>query len=109
MIIKKKAINKCMVNDIQDISLRIYGKYDLDKSLIWMTEEFGEVIKAIHKQQNLQEITEEFGDLLAWIFAISNQLGICVEDAIASSFRKEIARQKKVYGQLKYTNEDITL
>ena len=87
---------------IQKLSLDIYGKYDLDKSIIWMTEEFGEVVAAIRKQKGKEDISGEFGDLLAWIFAIANNLEIKVSDAIEISFKKEVNRQINTYGRLKY-------
>ena len=35
-----------IVEALQEDALLIYGKYDLDKSIVWMAEEFGEVVKA---------------------------------------------------------------
>lgn len=32
------------VDEIQRVALEIYGKYDLEKSMLWMTEEFGEFL-----------------------------------------------------------------
>lgn len=37
------------VDEIQRVALEIYGKYDLEKSMLWMTEEFGEFFKSIRK------------------------------------------------------------
>lgn len=31
------------MDEIQNVALEIYGKYDIDKSMLWMTEEFGEL------------------------------------------------------------------
>lgn len=93
----------CLALDqLQKEALNIYGKYDLNKSLIWMTEEFGEVIQAIRKQKSKEDITEEIGDLFAWIICISNILDIKLEQAVNTTFSKEINRQIREYGQLKY-------
>ena len=88
-------------DEIQEIALEIYGKYDLEKSLIWMMEEFGEVISAIRKGKTKKEICGELGDLTAWIFCIGNILDIKISDSVTESFSKEIDRQLMVYGALK--------
>ncbi|EMM79561.1 hypothetical protein LEP1GSC037_0064 [Leptospira interrogans str. 2006001854] len=44
------------LDEIQDFSLQVYGKYDLEKSLLWMTEELGEVISAIRKKEVLMKL-----------------------------------------------------
>lgn len=93
------------VDKIQDIALNIYGKYDLEKSMLWMTEEFGEFFKAIRKKESKENITEEMGDLLAWIFCMGNILDINLSDAIKSTFNKEISRQLRVYSKMKYCDE----
>lgn len=103
---------KCADNSIsklQNDALNIYGKYDLEKSLIWMTEEYGEVIQAVRKQKMSTEITEELGDLLAWVFCIANILDISIEDSINASFSKEIMRQINTYGKMKYCSDGYTL
>ena len=89
---------------IQDIALKIYGKYDLEKSMLWMTEEFGEVISAIRKGHDKTHITEEIGDLTAWILCLCNILDIDLSESIKVTFEKELTRQEKKYGKLKYWN-----
>lgn len=88
---------------IQELSLHIYGKYDLQKSLIWMVEEMGEVISAVRKGKDKEEISGELGDLLAWIFHLGNILDIPISEALKSTFNKEIDRQLHAYGKLKYS------
>lgn len=90
---------------LQEDSLKIYGKYDLEKSMLWMTEEFGEFFKAIRKKEPLENIEGEMGDLLAWVFALGNILGIKVSDAVEGTFSKEINRQFREYSRLKYCDE----
>lgn len=90
------------VDEVQEIALNIYGKYDLDKSMLWMTEEFGEVIAAIRKGHNKEHICEELGDLSAWILCLCNILDIKLSDALVSTFSKELNRQKNKYGKYKY-------
>jgi len=64
------------VEDLQQIALNIYGKYNIDKSLLWMVEEVGEVIASIRKKHSKETVQEEIGDLIAWIFNICNILDI---------------------------------
>lgn len=90
-----------VLENLQNDALNIFGKYDLDKSLIWMTEEYGEMIQAIRKKSK-DDITEEMGDLFAWMLCISNILDIKLKYAVNKSFTKEINRQFRQYGKLKY-------
>lgn len=93
-----------VLENLQNDALKIFGKYNLDKSLIWMTEEYGEVIQAIRKNKSKEDIIEEIGDLLAWILCVSNILDIKLKQAVNKSFTKEINRQLHQYGKLKYCN-----
>lgn len=101
---KYKNENIKTIDSIQKIALDIYGKYDLEKSMLWMTEEFGELIKAIRKEK-IENVIDEMGDVLAWIFCLSNILDIHVSDAINSTFHKEINRQLNTYDRMKYCEE----
>lgn len=102
-----KLNSESTMKEIQNASLKLYGKYDVDKSLIWMTEELGEVVAAIHKKHSKEHIKEELGDLLAWIFCLGNIFDIAIVDAMKDTMNKEISRQKKVYGKLKYSEEEL--
>jgi NTP pyrophosphatase (non-canonical NTP hydrolase) len=102
MIKKEIVSNVAHLDVIQAIALKIYGRYDLEKSMIWMVEEMGEVISAIRKGKSKEEISGEMGDLMAWIFCISNILDIKVSDAVEGTFHKEVDRQLRVYNELKF-------
>jgi len=95
------------LRDLQNVSKEIYGLYDLDKSIIWMVEEFGEFISAIRKGKSKDDVTGELGDLLAWILCISNIVELNISEALVSTFIKEIDRQTTKYGKLKYTDKEI--
>lgn len=90
------------IDEIQNLMVNIYGKYDLNLSMLWMTEELGEVVAAIRKGLPEHEVTEELGDLIVWIFNIGNILNIKIEDAMRISMKKEVNRQIKKYGKIKY-------
>lgn len=92
---------------LQKEAREVFGEYDLDKSLVWMTEEFGEVIKAVHKGRPTEEIAEEIGDLLSWIICIANHFGIDVSHALRLTMNKEINRQYQEYGSLKYATKQF--
>ena len=54
----------------------------LDATFRWLTEEVGELAKAMRTgdRDNLQH---EFGDVLAWLLSLANVEGVELEDAIA--------------------------
>jgi NTP pyrophosphatase (non-canonical NTP hydrolase) len=96
------------VEDVQRLALRLYGTYDLDKSLLWLTEELGEFVASIRKGHQPRLIAAELGDVLAWLINLSNILDFNLECIIANAFEKERSRQLRVYGALKYwTAHDI--
>ncbi|WP_042208757.1 MazG nucleotide pyrophosphohydrolase domain-containing protein [Paenibacillus durus] len=90
---------------IQKFSLTLYGRYDLNKSIIWMVEEMGEVVAAIRKGKSKEDITGELGDLMAWIICLGNILDIRITEALEQTFTKEMNRQLSQYGHLKYASE----
>lgn len=53
-----------------------------DATFRWLTEEIGELARAIRKgdQPNL---VHEFGDVLAWLASLADLLGVDLEDAVA--------------------------
>lgn len=94
------------IDQIQEKFLLVYGSYDLHRSIIWMVEELGEVVSAIRKNKSLDDIEGELGDLLAWIFCLGNILNINVSKALTGTFDKEVNRQFREYGALKYASID---
>lgn len=95
---------------IQNMALQIYGRYDLDKSLIWFVEEVGEVIAAVRKKKDITDIEGELGDVFAWLLCLSNILDIKLVNALDGTMKKEVSRQMKTYGHLKYcqTGKEIS-
>ncbi|HEY2493756.1 MAG TPA: MazG nucleotide pyrophosphohydrolase domain-containing protein [Paenibacillus sp.] len=97
------------VDHIQERFNQVYGRYDLNKSMIWMVEELGEVVSAIRKGKTKEEIQGELGDLMAWIFCLGNILDINISQALTVTFEKEVNRQLEVYGDLKYSKKIDTV
>ena len=63
----------------------VYGEKDRERgiamSVAWLAEEVGELAQAIRKGTHEQRV-HEFGDVIAWVFSIANQVGVNIEDAI---------------------------
>lgn len=96
------AIVAKRVDALQELALKIYGRYDKEKSLLWFVEEVGEIVAAVRKQKSKEEIVAELGDVFAWVLCLSNILDCDLSDAITQSMNKEMSRQQRQYGGLKY-------
>ena len=63
----------------------VYGEKDRERgiamSVAWLAEEVGELAQAIRKGTHEQRV-HEFGDVIAWVFSIANQVGVNMGDAI---------------------------
>ena len=63
----------------------VYGEKDRERgiamSVAWLAEEVGELAQAIRKGTHEQRV-HEFGDVIAWVFSIANQVEVNMEDAI---------------------------
>lgn len=89
------------LSELQALSNEIHGKYDVDKSIVWMVEELGEFVQAIRKKKAKYEIEEELGDLLTWIFIIGNSMDLKIDNCITRSFKKEYERKKLQAAKIK--------
>lgn len=72
--------------ELQDIIERTYGERDRDRgvpsTVAWLAEELGELAQAVRKGSAEQQL-HEFGDVLAWVASLANQMGIDLDEAIA--------------------------
>jgi NTP pyrophosphatase (non-canonical NTP hydrolase) len=63
-----------------------YGARDsargLEATVAWLTEELGELARAVRKGTRHEQV-HEMGDVLAWLASLANQLGIDLDDAAA--------------------------
>ena len=68
----------------QDVLRRTYVERDaergIDGTFRWLTEEVGEVARALRGDGHLEH---EFGDVLAWLTSLANQLGVDLTEAAA--------------------------
>jgi NTP pyrophosphatase (non-canonical NTP hydrolase) len=73
------------LNAFQDLMEQTYGERDRERgvpaTIAWLTEEVGELARAIRKGTP-DEQAHELGDVLAWLASLANQIGISFEDAI---------------------------
>lgn len=92
-------------DDLQDVALSLYGRYDLDKSIIWMVEELGEFVSALRKNEGKARVSEELGDLFAWVLHLANILDLRLSASLAVAFQKEIHRQLLQHGKLRYDSQ----
>lgn len=72
------------LNDFQELMETLYGKADAERgvpsTVAWLCEEVGELAQAVRKGTREQQL-HEFGDVLAWVASLANQMDISLEDA----------------------------
>ena len=71
---------------MQELMERLYGAGDRERgvpsTVAWLCEELGELAQAVRKGTREQQL-HEFGDVLAWLASLANQLDISLDEAIA--------------------------
>ena len=71
--------------ELQDIIERTYGDRDRQRGIpptvAWLAEEIGELAQAVRKGTPEQQ-AHEFGDVLAWVATLANQMNIDLTTAI---------------------------
>jgi NTP pyrophosphatase (non-canonical NTP hydrolase) len=74
------------LTEMQQMMERTYGERDrargIPATIAWLAEEVGELAKAIRKGSREDQI-HEFGDTLAWLASLANQMGISLEETLA--------------------------
>jgi NTP pyrophosphatase (non-canonical NTP hydrolase) len=72
--------------ELQRLMEDLYGEADRDRgvpsTVAWLCEELGELAQAVRKGTVEQQL-HEFGDVLAWLASLANQLDISLDDAMA--------------------------
>ncbi len=49
--------------------------------MAWLAEEVGELAQAVRKGTHAQRV-HEFGDVVAWVASLANQMGVDLADAV---------------------------
>ncbi|HEX7464638.1 MAG TPA: MazG nucleotide pyrophosphohydrolase domain-containing protein [Actinomycetota bacterium] len=74
------------ISEQQTILRRTYYRRDAkrgrDATFRWMTEEVGELARALRKGEP-SDVVHEFGDVLAWLASLANLSGVDLEEAAA--------------------------
>ncbi|MFM8847070.1 MAG: MazG nucleotide pyrophosphohydrolase domain-containing protein [Actinomycetota bacterium] len=74
------------IAEFQDVIQRTFGEKDRERgvpsTVAWLAEEIGELAQAVRKGTREQQL-HEFGDVIAWVASLANQMGISLEDAAA--------------------------
>ncbi|MDO8391355.1 MAG: MazG nucleotide pyrophosphohydrolase domain-containing protein [Actinomycetota bacterium] len=71
---------------LQDVIERTFGDRDrargVPATVAWLAEEVGELAQAVRKGNRAQQ-AHEFGDVIAWVATLANQMGIDLTEAVA--------------------------
>lgn len=71
--------------EVQRLMDELYGEADRDRgvpsTVAWLAEELGELAQAVRKGTREQQV-HEFGDVLAWLASLANQMDIDLDDAM---------------------------
>lgn len=73
------------LGELQDVIERTFGDRDrargVPASVAWLAEEVGELAQAVRKGTHDQQV-HEFGDVIAWVATLANQMGVDLTEAI---------------------------
>lgn len=74
------------ISAFQDLMAGTYGERDrargVPATLAWLTEELGELARAVRKGTRDEQL-HELGDVLAWLASLASQLDLSLADAAA--------------------------
>ncbi len=74
------------IADLQELIRATYGARDTERGIpstvAWLAEEVGELAQAVRKGTRDQQV-HEFGDVIAWVASLANQLDIDLDQALA--------------------------
>ncbi|MDP2289748.1 MAG: MazG nucleotide pyrophosphohydrolase domain-containing protein [Actinomycetota bacterium] len=73
------------LGQLQDVIERTFGERDrargVPATVAWLAEEVGELAQAVRKGNHDQQV-HEFGDVIAWVATLANQMGVDLEQAV---------------------------
>ncbi|MBM6405844.1 pyrophosphohydrolase [Phycicoccus sp. CSK15P-2] len=71
---------------LQEVIERTYGTRDrargVPSTVAWLAEEVGELAQAVRKGTQAER-EHEFGDVVAWVASLANQVGVDLDLAVA--------------------------
>ena len=72
--------------ELQTVIEQTFGERDRQRgvpsTVAWLCEEVGELAQAVRKGSHDQRVAE-FGDVVAWVASLANQMGVDLEQAVA--------------------------
>jgi NTP pyrophosphatase (non-canonical NTP hydrolase) len=72
------------IAEFQQLMTDTYGARDrargVPSTLAWLTEELGELARAVRKGTREEQV-HELGDVLAWLASLADQLGLSLDAA----------------------------
>ena len=75
------------IEEAQKMLDEIYGERDrksgAERTFMWLTEEVGELSRAIMREGNIEE---EMADILAWLLSLANILDVDLESAFKAKY-----------------------
>jgi len=73
------------ITAFQQLMEDLYGTADRERGIpatvAWLCEELGELAQAVRKGSKDQQV-HEFGDVIAWVATLANQMGVDLTDAV---------------------------
>lgn len=73
------------LDELQRVIAATYGDRDRQRgvpsTVAWLAEEIGELAQAVRKGSPQQQL-HEFGDVLAWVASLANQMGIDLTESV---------------------------
>jgi len=73
------------LGEFQQVIEATYGERDrargVPSTVAWLCEEVGELAQAVRKGSHDRQV-HEFGDVVAWVASLANQMGISLEEAV---------------------------
>ena len=83
------------IADVQELMKQLYfvkdEKRGLEKTMLWLVSEIGELSELIAKNSNPQshfrlQLTHELADCFAWLVSVANLLNIDLEEAVKQKY-----------------------
>jgi NTP pyrophosphatase (non-canonical NTP hydrolase) len=89
--------DKLTIEDFQSLIKERYFPTDsargISKTYLWLAEEYGELAHALGKfdsgEPDMENLAEEFADVLAWLATLANITGIDLTQAIHDKYIKD--------------------
>ncbi|HIP62996.1 MAG TPA: nucleotide pyrophosphohydrolase [Archaeoglobus profundus] len=72
-------------NLIRDLYYERDSKRGIDKTMLWIVEEIGELAEAVRKNDR-KAIGEEMADVFAWLVSLANLLNIDLEEEVKKKY-----------------------